>query len=126
MMSDEADRDLIDHYRAFANGTPGAAIDRAILDAARAVSWRRRHAWTFALAAAAACVVLAAGLDLPERMAVMPPRQEAETATNGLQEWRARAFLLDARAMRDSALAQQPGATARPHTSSLSRPEDQP
>lgn len=114
-MSDEADSDLIAHYRASARGIPDAALDRSILGAARAASWRRRHAWIFAAAAAAACTAIALSLGSFERAA--PPGLNAETVAARLEQARTRAFLLDVQAMHEAALAQQPGATARPNDS---------
>ena len=109
----DIDADLIAQYRASARGVPDASLDRAILGAARAAFWRRRNAWVFVSAAAAACAVLAVGLASTERTPVAPFKLEAQTVENQLQQARTRAFLLDAQAMRDSAWPLQPGATAR-------------
>ena len=109
----DIDADLIARYRASARGTPDVALDRSILGAAHAAAWRRRNAWVFA-SAAAACAVLAVGLASIERAPAMPFKLEAQTVENQLRQARTRAFLLDAQALRESALTQQPGATARP------------
>ncbi|MEJ0043943.1 MAG: hypothetical protein WDM81_17780 [Rhizomicrobium sp.] len=110
-MSDEEDAELIARYRASAREAPGGALDRTILRAARAAAWRRRYAG-LAAGLAAACIALAI-LAVPMRHA--PPPARNDTAANiGLDEGRARAFLLDPQAVRDAALNQRPGMTARP------------
>ena len=105
----EAD-DLIALYRSVATDRPAAAVDDAVLGAARLAAWRRRHAPALmaGLAALAVLAMLAAMRSEPAHP------QSAAAQSYGMREGSARAMLADARALQESIQSARPGFSDRP------------
>lgn len=103
-MNDELE--MIAFYRATAKGEPPAALDGAVLNAARHQQRSAREIGT--LAALAATLIFAVVLSLPQPP---QPKLPPESATYGLYEGRAALFLRDPQAIQQSIIRQMPGAT---------------
>jgi hypothetical protein len=109
MMPGEDDRDLLRGWRGTARETPGAVLDRCVLQAARAQA-ARRHLLPLA-AALAACLALAVYAVLPHR-ASPPPVAKLDTSTFGLYEGRMPGTMADPEMTRQMILGQMPGASS--------------